>query len=323
LRKILLAAAACAGLAMPAVAAFAPAAQADTTRTWTFTTHISGNLDNGHHGYWAVLDYQRVTTITGPATVGKAPVHYRVVLTDTGTFATLPGPADSPRQGLPVAAQNGRFTGTYQFDVVTGRQPVGATRASYAYRCDRHGRGDRVADCPGMPAGTSAWPALYFGGAPGGNGQPVVVPLDVVISPGGYTWTYRTCVETWVDSDSNNDGADVRAGDITGRRCPSPPPCPTATPTATPTVKIGLPRVVSPEGGRPTATATVCPTPSQTSSVSPSAAPSTASTSGTPVVGGRLPTTGASAGLLAGAGAVLVTVGGVAVWITRRRRSVG
>src|SRR4051794_2584268 len=73
-----------------------------------FTAHISGNLDNGNHGYWASLDYPRTVTITDTGPVAKEqPHHYQVKLTDNGTFHTLPGATNSPRAGKPVAGQTG------------------------------------------------------------------------------------------------------------------------------------------------------------------------------------------------------------------------
>ncbi|MFL6071790.1 MAG: LPXTG cell wall anchor domain-containing protein [Mycobacteriales bacterium] len=195
----------------------------------SFTVHISNNQDNGHHGAWAFLQYDRTVTFTPtPGVTGE----YGVLLTDKGTFKTIDG-AQSPREGVTMTEQTGTFTGHFSFTVTSRTAPsLGSVKTSYDYKCDGKGN-DRFKSCPGMPASTSNWPALFLGGTPGGDGKDVTVPAGVQITAGDYSWIYKTCVEQWTDASTNNDGQADSAGDITGKACPpSPSPTPSDTGSA-------------------------------------------------------------------------------------------
>jgi LPXTG-motif cell wall-anchored protein len=192
----------------------------------SFTVHISNNQDNGHNGAWAMLDYDRKITFTPTG----APSEYRAVLEDNGTFKTIGG-AQSPKEGVKITEQTGAFTGHFSFTVTSTTAPSqGSVKPSYNYQCNGK-TGDRLKDCPGMPASTSLWPALFLGGTSGGNGKDVSVPATAQITAGAYSWIYKTCVEQWTDASTNNDGMDADAGDITGKACP-PSPTPTDTVSA-------------------------------------------------------------------------------------------
>ena len=185
------------------------------------TVHVLNNEDTGHYGAWAMLDYDRSVTFTSTGDVdGKH--HYTVLLTDDGKFTTVVG-ARSPRQGKPTLKQTGTFHGQYSFTVITtGTPSKTGVKTSYDFKCDGK-TGDRTKDCPGMPSSTSNWPRLYLGG-----------DQAATVTGGPYRWTYTTCVETWVDASDNSDGADAKAGDVTGKACPSASPTPSATtPAAT------------------------------------------------------------------------------------------
>lgn len=102
-----------------------------------------------------------------------------------------------------------------------------------------------------------------------------------------YAWTYKTACETWLDAYNNDDGQASGAGDITGKVCPEPPkPSPSATATVTPT--------------------------------RPSTSPPAASLSAVPV---SLPVTGSGASTVALIAVGLLAVGGLATFLTRRRRN--
>lgn len=202
-----------------------PAAAADPV---SFTVHIKNNQDNGHHGAWAFLEYDRTITFTPtPGVTGE----YQVALSDSGTFKTIAG-AKSPREGADLVEQTGTFSGHFAFTVTSNVAPADISTKSFDYKCDGK-TGDRLKDCPGMPASTSNWPALYLGGKPGGNGADIQVPAGVHIQPGDFSWIYTTCTEQWTDASANNDGQAADAGDITGKACPeSPAPTDTGTPPA-------------------------------------------------------------------------------------------
>jgi hypothetical protein len=162
----------------------------------TDTVRIVGNYDNGNHGYWASLAYNRTVTIDR---AGKDT--WSVTLRDAGTFTTLrnaKSPAAGVKLGTPVT---GNFSGTYAFTVKSKFRPSDRrVRRGYDFRCNPAGTGDRATDCSGMPKATGEWPALYF-------------PQAEEVKPGAWRWEYRTCAETWVNSSAGDQG------DITGKRC--------------------------------------------------------------------------------------------------------
>jgi hypothetical protein len=167
---------------------------AHASAPFTDTVRVSGNLDQGDHGYWARLAYSRTVSIN-PAGDGV----WAVALRDVGRFDTIRG-ARSPQAGAVLGRPaTGSFAGTYNFTVHSEAKPSDAlVRRGYDFRCNPAvpNRGD----CAGMPKTTGEWPALYF-------------PAGAQVTAGSWRWEYRTCSETWVNSSAGN------RGDITGERC--------------------------------------------------------------------------------------------------------
>lgn len=263
------------------------------------TVHIVNDVDSGHHGYWARLNLHRSVTITPGDTDGS----WTVRLHDQGTFATIGGTANSPREGNRVRGVKGTVTGDYTLTVDSATPPSTKNVGNrYDYACDVHGTGDRGTDCPGMPASTSDWPKLYFG-------------PDAQITGGAYQWTYHTAScggQTWTDASTNGDGTDADAGDITGcKPCP-PSTSPSSSPSGSPSQ--------SPSDGPTSPSAS----PSQSGSTAPSSSAS-AQPSLTPAGNGggsgSLPVTGTSLGLIAGGALALLGGGAALLVLTRRRRT--
>lgn len=265
------------------------------------TVHITGNVDSGHHGYWARLDYDRTVRIA-PHGEGQ----WTVLLIDRGTFTTITGSDNSPRRGRAVADANGSINGRFQFQVTSDTKPsADQVDDTYDYDCTVPGTGNRNADCPGMPAGTSMWPQLYFGD-------------QATITPGDYRWVYRTMCkdklrERWVDASTNDDGMSPHAGDITGKACPCPTPSdsPTGEPSESPT-------------GEPSTSPSVSTSPSgqPSKSTMPSLSPTAMNGGGGGSSGGGLPVTGTPVALFGGLGALILAAGGVLLFLARRRRQV-
>jgi hypothetical protein len=180
------------------VVVLATAGPAEAARpTVTDTVHIKGNYDNGAHGPWARLSYDRSVRISR-ATAANT---WNVTLTDRGTFSTIPG-KQSPGAGVAITrTQAGRIEGVFKYTVLSTGDPSGRrVRSGYNFRCNVNGTGDRAQDCPGMPAATNAWPGLYFGSG-------------ATVTPGSWRWVFTTCKERW----TNGSAGDT--GDITGRPC--------------------------------------------------------------------------------------------------------
>lgn len=197
-------------LAAGALVATGLATSATAAAPFTDTVRIVGNYDTGNHGYWASLAYSRTVSIT-ERVEGDV---YDVVLSDRGTFRTLPG-ARSPQAGERIRnVQNGTFDGSFSYVVTSEAEPTAERVARFHnFRCNP--RVPNRGDCPGMDAPTSNWPALYF-------------PQGATVTPGAWRWEYRTCAERWVNGSGGN------AGDITGKRCDR-------------TVRADEPTVVQPE----------------------------------------------------------------------------
>lgn len=160
----------------------------------TDTVRIVGNYDNGNHGYWASLAYNRTVTIdrTGKDT-------WSVTLRDAGTFTTLRN-AKSPAAGVKLGAPvTGNFSGRYDYKVTSASRPSRVEVARFHdFKCNPAVPGRE--DCPGMLKSTGQWPALYF-------------PGKATVTEVAWRWEYRTCAETWVNSSAGDQG------DITGKRC--------------------------------------------------------------------------------------------------------
>lgn len=285
--------AALAGGALALTAAAPALATAD--RSFRDSVKIVHDVDSGHHGYWARLTLQRSVVITP----GQADGTWVVQLHDTGTFATIGGPANSPREGKRVRGVKGSVVGDYTITVTSTAKPSTANVANrYDFGCDTKG------NCPGAPATTTNWPKLYFG-------------QDAVVAGGAYSWAYHTdsCGgQGWLDASTNGDGTDADAGDITGcKPCPpstGPSASPSESPSQSPSEQPTSPPASPSESGSTT--------PSRSASAQPSL---TLAGDGGTGGGGNLPVTGTSLGLIAG-GAVLLLGGGTALLVlTRRRRA--
>lgn len=219
-RLLAIAAACAAGLTLTAAPALADRHRHDSRDTLRDTVRITNNVDSGAHGYWATLNISRTVKITPVKDkrqkqyrwdrkrthkyAKNQPTKYKVTLTDSGTFRTIKG-AKSPGAGKDILRPTtGRVSGEMTFTVESKRKPSDRkVRSVYNYRCNtKILTGARQANCPGMPTGTSTWPALYFG-------------TDAKITETGWKWTYTgQCRDKWVNSKSGNKG------DITG--CPVP-----------------------------------------------------------------------------------------------------
>lgn len=286
-----------------ALAATAPALATGHDRPFRDSVHIVNNVDTGHHGYWAKLNLQRSVVITP----GDAEDTWVVQLHDQGTFSTIGGAANSPRTGERVRGVRGTVSGDYTLTVTSATKPSTDNVANrYDYRCDVHGTGNRATDCPGMPAETSAWPALYFASAK--------------VTPGAYSWTYHTdsCGgQTWVDASTNGDGTAEDAGDITGCK-PCPPSSPSASPSDEPTGQPTGEPSTQPSSDTPSASPSSSGSPSESASAQPSLTPAG---NGGGNGSGSLPVTGTSLGLIAGGAAALLGGGTALTVLARRRRS--
>jgi hypothetical protein len=156
--------------------------------------------DSGHGtpAEWADLSFSRTTTIC------DAEDGYSVRLEDQGRLWTRAGAGSPNGTGAPI---ENRVGGTMAgFDTVT---IDGGSFAPPTHRDTSLSSMDYVK-------------SLFDGGTATGR---------------AYTWTYRTCLEKWVDSSRNNDGQGATSGNITGKRCQphqTPTPTPTDSPTPTP-----------------------------------------------------------------------------------------
>lgn len=193
-------------LAATAIGLQAGAASAAPS-TVTATTAISNRPDNGHGNpaTWAFDDFARKLTVTVAAagTCSALPAGdtcYTATLDDNGTFRTVLGAGAPAGTGGQIAhAVKGSLAGTGDFvfyapatDALTGTVP--ATE-------------DDNFMTPAADRASSVWPALAFAN-----------PSLVVFTPGenAYSYKYTTSCEMWTDANTNNDGQDPSAGNITG-----------------------------------------------------------------------------------------------------------
>lgn len=176
--------------------------------TVTGSTVVTNHQDSGNGGTWAYDDYTRTLTVTAvspqPASVPAGDTAYNVTVSDTGKFHAIVGTA-TPNQavaGTKISrGVTGSLAGTYAFTVTA---PTADTLTGVIPANEN--------DNFGAPAvTTSAWPNLAFATAVG-----------VTVTPGDWSWTYKTGCETWVDSSANGDGNVAADGNITGTVCPVP-----------------------------------------------------------------------------------------------------
>lgn len=172
------------------VAAYALTASADVV----VTAIVKNHPDNGHGNpsHWALDSFTRTMVIhkTGTNT-------YTLTTTDKGTFTTIKG-AGSPSgaAGVQISRKlTGQFSSTGTGHV-TGSLVANPKSLSGKVYDDAHGT-------PFPSSG--AWAATFF------TQGSTVSPFD------HYSFTYTTADEKWVDADTNNDGQDPSAGNITGK----------------------------------------------------------------------------------------------------------
>ena len=223
--------AAAAVLTVPATAATArilpgPGPHHSLALAATAVTHLKNDPDNGNGtpSLWALDSMYRTVTVTRGA---AAPLtdcgvtsgscwSYSALLTDRGTFRTIPG-AGTPNQAcagcggekIRRPSATGCLAGTYH---ITFFASSGSPRASLV---------PRAHDDRGVPASapftSSSWPKQFFAAGTSFGGT----------FSGPYKWTYATVVvkgflrfdfQRWVDlsSPSNNDGNAPGDGNITG-----------------------------------------------------------------------------------------------------------
>ncbi|HEY7323527.1 MAG TPA: hypothetical protein VH520_01775 [Streptosporangiaceae bacterium] len=235
-----------AALAVSAVAAFAaaglglavPAASASTTLT--ATTHLTNRQDGGHNTlgapYWATDTMTRVATLVdnGPDPNRSGYDTFSFSLSDTGTFVTNNN-VGNPNGLNPTTPITGTVTGTIKgsgtwttFDAPTGSADAGLVPKSLS----------------GNGTASYLWPGLFF--PQGTNFEcpgPQLTAYTTAIQPfppngcgseDTYNYTYKSCSEQWVDSNTDNDGdatgqspaEQAIIGGISGVPCPSPRPSP-------------------------------------------------------------------------------------------------
>lgn len=268
--------------ALAALAVAVPVAHAAGEGDCTpYTTEVTGRPDSGKHGDWATDDFTRTTKVcqTDDTT-------YVLTISDAGTFTTLAG-AKSPAAGVDLPAPfTGSFTGGATVTVTSDVSPVAPPASS-----------------PGDKS-TSEWASLLF---PGNNGT---------IS--GWSWTYGTKCETWVNAEAGN------SGDVTGVECEyDEEPSTTVPPTTTAPPSSSTSDTPPASGGDEPTSATAPGTSMHATSTSP-AYGYAARNHGDYDSGEKdLAYTGTSSVVpyLAGLGGLLLLGGVGAVVLTRRRRA--
>jgi hypothetical protein len=160
----------------------------------TVTAIVKAHPDNGHGtpSKWAADSFTRTMVIhdNGDGT-------YSLKTTDKGTFTTVKGAGTPSGAGSHISRNlTGSFTSTG-----TGHVSGGALVTNPATLS-----GKTFDDVHGTPFPSSgAWASTFF--ASGAT----VNPFD------HYNFRYVTADEQWVDADTNNDGKDASAGNITGK----------------------------------------------------------------------------------------------------------
>lgn len=200
-------AAAVAAPALAAVALAIPAASASTgtSASVAASTTFVNRSDSGNHGTWATDTFTRTATVTPDGLVvspscgslGAQCYKFTGSVSDSGTFVTVPGAANSPQAGVAVKAGHGTLAGGWPAFTFYASS---STVASSGVPAHVNGNGG---------VSTSNWLTQFF------QAGTHFVPASPI---GGWSWTYKaagTC-EQWVDSAANGDGAKPADGDITG-----------------------------------------------------------------------------------------------------------
>jgi hypothetical protein len=185
-------------LTLLSAATAAAAATYPTPYLSQHSVNIFNNYDTSSNGIWAKLNTKRTVKILKvPGSTNK----YVVTLTDDGTLTTIPGKKSPGNSAITLQrAVTGTFEGSFTFDVTSNTGPVAPAHSYYNYMCNVNGSGDRSTDCPGMPAETSAWPKVYFGGN-----------ATVMGRNSSWHWTYQAkdCsghTEVWTTQASGDHG---------------------------------------------------------------------------------------------------------------------
>jgi hypothetical protein len=170
------------------LAAFSLSGSTDVIVTATIKNHP----DTGHGtpSLWADDSFTRTMLIH------KTGVNaYTITTTDKGTFTTRMG-AGSP-SGAGKAIER-KLTGAFKS---AGTGHVTGTLIANPGTLS----GKSYDDLHGTPfPGSGAWANIFFGGG-------------AVVTPFHHRFTYTTADERWVNADTNHDGKDPSAGDITGK----------------------------------------------------------------------------------------------------------
>ena len=216
--------------ALTGVALASPAQATDPVpEQRSVTTTLTDRDESGNHGVWAHDRLVRTVVLTGgPAYVvpeGAAALDakvatgdglcesvkalglrwkYHAEVRDAGSFVTLAGSALSPNDGLALASGvKGEVVGKFTADFEAPAHWCSFDASALA------GKTVKGADAPK----TSTWVSSLF--TSGFSGDSI---------NNDWSWTYTTCVEKWWDAadPKSHDGELDKAGDITGKACPTP-----------------------------------------------------------------------------------------------------
>jgi len=250
IRKAALLVSAGAAVAAAALGLAVPAANASTT--YTATTHLTDRQDGGHNTlgapYWATDTITRVMTLidNGPDPFRTGYDTFTASLIDTGTFVTNNN-VGNPNGLNPTTPITGTVTGTIKgtgtwttFDAPTGSANAslvpttlsGNGTPSYEWPSLFFPANTTNFECPGVPSPSPSTTVIVTTAY-----RTAINPFSSLNGCGQentYSYTYKSCTERWVDSNTDNDGNAVGQtpteqaiiGGISGQACPTPEPSP-------------------------------------------------------------------------------------------------
>lgn len=169
-----------------------PGAGASVPADVVVTATVRNHPDNGHGSpsEWADLAFKRTMKIhnNGDGT-------YALTTSDVGSLITRKG-AGSPNNGAHITR------------TLSGQFSSASTGSATGTLSDNYLANDKKVFDPktGHPFSSNEWFKSFF--ESGVTGSPFSTH---------YAFTYKTLDEKWVDADTNNDGQDTSAGDVTGR----------------------------------------------------------------------------------------------------------
>lgn len=271
--------------------ALATGASSHGCATKTVTTHLKDRPDSGEHGDWAkdeLLRTVRLCQTSKQAGVGV----YHAVLTDQGTFTTVAGKSPQAGKDLPAGIK-GTVQGTFTADFTAAAD----WKTFDASKLD--GKTFTGASGPTGAPTTSTWVSTLFSDFKGS-----AINND-------WWWKYETCEhqrggEKWLNAAKGNHG------DITKLcKCQPPTKPPTTPPTATPTATATA-----------TPPATVPPATTPPATHPPTTPPVGGGGGGDSYTNGGLAQTGFDVALWSGAGVIILCMGGLLVFLGRRRRTI-